>query len=88
MPKLELELFHHELTEYRNKLKRMPTVVELSDEGYAWIDKEVTLINADLAWMERAIERQKARRLGRTLEQKLMRFVESILPKNRRKSNV
>lgn len=88
MQKLELELFHHELSQHREALKRMPLIVELSDSGYNWLDKELRSIDAELDWMERAIKRQKARRAGRTFEQKLMRFVSSIVPKWSRKSNV
>lgn len=87
MQKLELELFHHELTNYRDSIKKMGTIVELSDKGYEWLDKQLAEINADLAWMERSIARQKARRAGRTLEQRFAKFVASIVPKRQRKGN-
>lgn len=87
MQKLELELFYHELSQHREALKRMPHIVELSDKGYAWLDKELLSIEAELDWMAKRIKRQKARRQGRTLEQKLMRFVTSIVPKRQRKGN-
>lgn len=88
MHKIELELFHHELSQHRDKLNRIPTIVELSDAGYNWLDKELRSIDAELDWLQRAIKRQKARRAGRTFEQRLMRFVSSIVPKWSRKSNV
>lgn len=88
MEKLELELFHHELSQHRAKLVAITRIVELSDKGYDWLSKELLSIDAELDWLQRAIKRQKARRAGRTLEQRFAKFVSSIVPQKRRKSNV
>lgn len=88
MKKLELELLHYELTQYRDNLLRMTAFVELSEDGHRWMDREMPVLNGELAWMERKISQQKARRQGRTLEQKFMKFVTSIVPRKSRKSNV